>query len=376
MDGIKRNILLNPGPGTTTDSVKMAMVVSDICPREQEFTEIVRRIRIDLVQIAGGDNNFTAILFSGSGTAVVDAVINSVVPPKGKLAVIVNGAYGERMFRIAQAYGIPCVVIGFTFGTRIDAGQVRKILEEDKEISCLAIVHHETTTGILNQVQEIGEICKANGRVFIVDAISSYAGIPLNVRECGIDFMLSTSNKCIQGMAGIAFVVAGKAALEEIKVYPKRSFYLDLYSQFSGLETTGQFQFTPPVQVVYALREAIRDFFAEGAEGRQKRYAENYAVLKAGLHEIGFRFLLRTEDESGILMTVLEPDDERYDFSRMHDYLYEAGFTIYPGKLSQSRTFRLAVMGDIYPDDIREFLSRLKDFIRMEGLRIKYHEGE
>jgi 2-aminoethylphosphonate aminotransferase len=376
MDGIKRNILLNPGPGTTTDSVKMAMVVPDICPREEEFVEIVQAIRTDLVRIAGGNRDFTAVLFSGSGTAVMDAVINSVVPPKRKLAVIVNGAYGERMVQIAEAYGIPCVEIGFAPGTRIDVEQVRKRLDDDKEISCLAVVHHETTSGILNPVKKIGEICKSSGRVFIVDAISSYAGISLNIRQCGIDFMLSTSNKCIQGMAGIGFVIAEKAALEQIKEYPKRSFYLDLYSQFSGLEKTGQFQFTPPVQVVYALRQAIRDFFAEGAEERQKRYAENYAELKAGLREIGFRFLLRDEDESGILITVVEPDDERYHFGRMHDYLFKTGFTIYPGKLSKSRTFRLAVMGDIYPDDIKEFLSRLKEFIRAEGLLIKYREGE
>ncbi len=372
---VKRNILLNPGPATTTDTVKQALVVPDICPREQEFAVVVQEIRESLVGIAGGGNEYTAVLFAGSGTAVMEAVVNSVVPPGKKLAVVINGAYGHRLLSIARVYGISCVELAFPWGARIEIEAVKRMVAADREIACLAMVHHETTTGILNPVGEIGEVCAGRGCRFVVDAMSSFGGLPLDVREAKIDYLLSSSNKCLQGMAGLSFAICRKTALEGIKAQPKRSFYLDLYSQYAGLRDTGQFPYTPPVQVVYALRQAIEEFEREGAAARHQRYAASYRTLKEGLLALGFRLFLEARDESGILLTVLEPEDEHYDFGRMHDWLYQRGFTLYPGKLSHARTFRISILGAIETDDIRRFLALLGEFLRGEGIRVDQARG-
>ena len=366
---MKRNILLNPGPATTTDTVKAALVVPDICPREEEFVQVLSEIRRDLVKIAGGDDTFTAVLFAGSGTAVMDSVLNSVVPENGKVAVIVNGAYGERFVAIAGSYAIPCVPVRFDWGSPIDLAVVEEVLKKDRTICCLVLVHHETTTGIKNPLNETGALAKKYRCTFIVDAISSYAGVPIDIMASGADFLLSTSNKCIQGMAGIAFIICKNDALEVIKGYRKRSFYLDLYNQYQYLETTGQTPFTIPVQVAYALQQAIREYFQEGGTERFQRYRENYATLRSGLLALGFSLLLKEERESHILLTVLEPDDSRFDFTCMHDFLYHRGFTIYPGKIRE-RSFRLSVMGAIYPEDIQTFLHALGEYLAAANVKL------
>jgi len=368
----KRNVLLNPGPATTTDTVKQSLVIPDICPREETFAALVRTIRASLVRIAGAGEEYTAVLFGGSGTAVMDAVVNSVIPPGKKLAVVVNGAYGERLVAIARTYGIACREISYPWGARIDVAAISRELERDPEVACLAMIHHETTTGILNPIAEVGRVCAKRGCRFIVDAISSYGGLPLSVVDANVDFLLGTSNKCLQGMAGLAFAICRRSTLESLKSCPKRSFYLDLYSQYASLEKTGQFAFTPPVQVVYALQQAITEFDHEGASERHRRYAESYRTLKQGLLALGFRLLIDGTDESGILLTVLEPDDAAYDFARMHDWFYRRGFTLYPGKLNAARTFRLSVMGAITAEDIRQFLRLLGEFLAAEGIRVAY----
>ena len=363
MRPIKRNILLNPGPASTTDSVKYAQVVPDICPREKEFGEIMLQIRKDLVKIIRGDENYTSILFAGSGTSVMDACVNSVVPPGRKIAVINNGAYGQRMVKMAKVYEIPCVELFFEWGKMPDLAIIRRTLEKDKDIACLAVVHHETTTGMLNPVRKIGDIAKENNSVFIVDAISSFAGVPIDIKNCQIDFMMSTSNKCIQGIAGVAFVICSQDELEKTKDYPKRSFYLNLYQQYDYFEKKGEMQFTPPVQVIYALRQAIKEYSQEGEEKRYRRYTENWKTLRDGLRKIGFSFLLKEKEESHLLTTVLEPRNPNFSFVKLHDLLYERGFTIYPGKMGQKKTFRLANMGAINYRDIEKFLVVLKDVL-------------
>ena len=361
---VKRNILLNPGPATTTDSVKRALVVPDICPREKEFCDLVQEIRSDLVKIANGDDSYTCVLFAGSGTSVMDAAINSVVPPGKKIAVINNGAYGERMVKIAKAYSLDLVEIKYEPGGKIDLSEVATVLNRDSQIACLAMVHHETTTGLLNPIKEVGAIVKERGAVFIVDTISSFAGIPIDIKDCHIDFMMSTSNKCIQGMAGIAFIICNKAELEKLKEYPPRSFYLNLYNQYQYFEKTGQSQFTPPVQILYALKQAVKEFFAEGGMERYQRYTENWRVLRQGLLELGFKLFHQAEDESHILLTVYDPELPKYNFETMHDYLYAKGFTIYPGKIGEQNTFRLANMGAIDAKDIKRFLKVLRLYLK------------
>ncbi|MDP3395316.1 MAG: 2-aminoethylphosphonate--pyruvate transaminase [Methanoregula sp.] len=371
---MKRTILLSPGPATTTDSVKQALVVPDICPREREFSTILRGICKDLVSIVKGDDAYTAVLFSGSGTAVMDSVINSVVPDNKKIAILVNGAYGERFVQIAQSYGILYEPVLFEWGTTIDTSRVEAVLKNDPAISCIAMVHHETTTGILNPLDEIGLLADKYGCTFIVDAISSFAGIPIDIQQCRADFLLSSSNKCIQGMAGLSFIICRKEALDLLKHQRKRSYYLDLYNQYTYFEKTGQMQFTPPVQVAYALRQAILEYGAEGSSNRYARYTENWRLLRSGLQGMGFQLLLPEGLESHILLTVLEPEDVKFDFDRMHDYLYERGFTVYPGKIRQ-RSFRLSILGDLYPEDIAAFLDALRAYLAGNGIFLTPYSG-
>lgn len=369
--GIRRNILLNPGPSTTTDTVKYAQVVADICPREEEFCGLIEGVSKDLVKIAGGDENYTCVLFGGSGTAGMDAVINSVTPPNKRILIINNGAYGERIVRIVKAYSITPVELAYQWTELPNVDDVESALQKDPEIACVAIVHHETTTGLLNPVPQVGEIAKKHDKVFIVDAISSFAGIPIDVKKLGIDFMMSTSNKCIQGMAGVCFVICNKCELEKLKDYPKRSFYLDLYSQYDFFTRQRQTQFTPPVQTIYALRKAIDEFFLEGAENRHLRYRNNWQTLRKGIAEMGLRVLTEPAEEANLLITILYPEDPNFDFNRMHDKLYEKGYTIYPGKVGKLDSFRLAVMGAIDHNDISSFLRELRNTLKEMGVKLQ-----
>ncbi len=213
---VPRKILLNPGPATTTDSVKAALVVPDICPREQEFVKLLQQVRLDLVRIAGGDfATYTCVLLAGSGTAAMDAVLNSVVPPDGAVVVINNGAYGERLAAIARCYQLPLYELKFPWGDWPDLSLIQQTLSLHPEISHLAMVHHETSTGLLNQLQEIATLARNQGVSLIVDAISSFGGVPMDVNTLHIDYLLSTSNKCLQGMAGLAWVICRRDALEQ-----------------------------------------------------------------------------------------------------------------------------------------------------------------
>lgn len=371
MPAVPRKILLNPGPATTTDSVKAALIVPDICPREQEFINLLQQVRSDLVRIAGGDSKtYTCVLLAGSGTAAMDSVLNSVVPADGAVVIINNGAYGERLAAIARCYQLPMYELKFPWGEWPDLSLIRRILELHNGISHLAMVHHETSTGLLNHLSEISTLARDRGVSLIVDAISSFGGVPLNVTNEHIDYLLSTSNKCLQGMAGLAWVICRRDALEQSRQIPARSYYLNLYQQYRHFEVNGQMQFTPPVQVVYALAQAIREFFAEGAIDHFQRYRRNWQTLITGLQQLGFKTLLPLERQSPLLTTVLEPVDPNYSFTRLHDALYKRGFTIYPGKMQDNSTFRLANIGAIDKADIQAFLSALEAVLIKMGIKI------
>ena len=365
---IKRNILLNPGPATTTDTVKIAQVVPDVCPREQEFIKVMAEVQQGLLDVVDADDEYTCIPFAGSGTAAMDAVINSVIPQNKKIMVINNGAYGERMAKITRAYNIQCVEMKVCSTKKPDFKHIKRVLQGDEEITHLAVVHHETTTGMLNPIREIGKVVHSLGRLLIDDAISSFAGVPINMRNDHVDYLVSTSNKCIQGMAGLCFVICKKSEVEKTAIYPSRSFYLNLYQQYRYFEEHGEMQFTPPVQVIYALRQAIKECLKEGIENRYKRYCDNWKVLNDGLEHLGFKVLLPKEMHSRLLTTVVEPEHKKYSFDVMHDLLLERGFTIYPGKISSNRTFRIANMGAIDREDIESFLKALGEIVGQFGL--------
>ena len=327
---VKRNILLNPGPGTTSDEVKLAMVVPDICPREEEFCLLMESIKQDLPKIVNAGDDYTSTLFASSGTGAVEAVITSAVPRDGKLLVIDNGAYGDRMAEISRRYKIDSIVYKIPYGDYPNVGEIEKILIKEKPAT-LAVVDHETTTGMRNPIQELCNVSHKYGAEIIVDCMSSFAGVPIDLQKWQAEYIVSSANKCIEGMAGLSFVIFKKSLLEKIR-HHGRSFYFDLYAQYQGFHNTGQMQFTPPVQIVYALRKAIDLFFEETAQGRIARYRENYKTLAGEVIKMGFQLLLEDEYQSGILLAVKEPENQEYDFQQMHDYMYERGVTIYPGK--------------------------------------------
>ena len=366
---IERKILLNPGPATTTDTVKMSQVVPDICPREKEFKELMAGIRKDLLKIVNADKGkHKVVLFGGSGTAVMESVISSVVSQEKTLLILINGAYGDRMRTIAETYSIHFRTLEYKWGQPINFIEVGSYLKSKHDIGYVAMVHHETTTGILNSIERFSELGTKYGRTLILDAISSYAGIPIDLEAVPIDYLMSTSNKCIQGMAGLAFAICIKSELKHLKDIPNRSFYLSLYDQYIFMEKTGQMRFTPPVQTTYALRQAIDEFFKEGSLDRYNRYTENWQTLRNGLQQLGLNLFLNPEDESHILLTVIEPNNKKYNYEKLHDLLYEKGFMIYPGKLRNKNTFRLANMGAINSKDIEKFLVELNNAMKKIGI--------
>lgn len=366
----KRTILLNPGPATTTDSVKNAMVVPDICPRELEFGELTLSVRDDLIKIAHGEKNHTCILLTSSGTGGIEACLTSVVPMDKKVLIINNGAYGERMQAICDAYGIEHIDANFEWGKPIDIKSIEKLIKENVgQLSHLAFIHHETTVGILNPLYELCSLSHLHGLENIVDAMSSFAGIDIDLERDKVDYLVSSSNKCIQGMAGISFVFARMESLKKTMGI-KRNFYFNLWANYDYLNKNKQFLFTPPVQTLYALRQAVTEYFKEGEKNRIKRYASMYELLKKRLVELGFEFLVEEKHHSKLLTAILEPTAPQYSFNEMHDYLFERGFTIYPGKVGNKNTFRLANIGEIYPEDIEQFLIAFENYLQTKKIQI------
>lgn len=367
MSMVKRNILLNPGPATTTDSVKYAQVVPDICPRETEFGDLMEYVSAELTRLVADTHDYTTIMFGGSGTAAVEAIISSVVDDNA-LLIINNGAYGKRMCEIAEAYSLNFLEFNCPPDDGIDLLSLEKLIQNSsKKISHLAVVHNETSTGLLNDIESIGEICKQHRIDMIVDAMSSFAAIPIQMEKMNISFMAASSNKNIQGMAGVAFVIASKSKLESLSCRKSKNYYLNLYAQYKYFSEFHQMRFTPPVQSLYALKQAIDELKAEGVMRRYERYARSWETLTKGISRLGLRYIVPEKFHSKIITSILEPVCNGYEFSDMHDYLYNQGFTIYPGKFKESKTFRIANIGDITYKDIEAFLLVLENYLETIG---------
>lgn len=359
---LKRNILLNPGPATTTDTVKMAQVVSDICPREKEFGEVMEFITEKLTDFVANNKDYTTVLFGGSGTAGVEAVLSSICSNK-KILVINNGSYSERMTQILETYDADFFNYKSDIIKPIDFNNLEETLKKNK-FDYICAVHNETGTGLLNDINRIGKLAKKYNAEFVVDAMSSYAAIPINMEEMNIDFLIASSNKNIQGMAGVVFVICKKVSLEKLKNIKPKSFYLDLYAQYKNFINTKQTRFTPPVQTLYALKQAIIETIEETIENRNKRYTESWNTLIEGIKKLNLKLLLDEECQSIIITTIYEPKCEKYNFDDMHDYLYKRNFTIYPGKVSSFNTFRIANIGSIDKKDISNFLIVLEEYLK------------
>ncbi|MCI9533527.1 MAG: 2-aminoethylphosphonate aminotransferase [Lachnospiraceae bacterium] len=353
---IERKVLLNPGPSTTTDTVKMAQIVPDICPREKEFQCIMKPMRESLVRIVHGNSkDYTAVLFCGSGTICIDIVLNSLLD-KGKKALVVNnGSYSQRAVDVLNYYGLPLIEIRQPIDKLPDLNIIEDSLRKNDDVGYVYMVHHETGTGLLNPIREVGELAHKYNAFFITDTTSSYAMMPINVYKDNIDFCMASAQKGIMGMAGLSYIIGRKEIIEKSMYYPKRSYYCNLYRQYEFFEKTNEMHFTPPVQTLYAARQALFEYFNEGEAEKWERHKRIMRAIHKGLDKLGFQEVLSRSIQSGLVSAVKYPDDPNWDFDKIHDYCYKYGFTIYPGKVETSRTFRLCAFGAIDENDIKKF---------------------
>lgn len=371
MEPIKRNVLLNPGPSTTTDTVKYAQVVPDICPREKEFGSLMKGLREDLVKIVHGDlEKYTSVLFCGSGTINIDVVINSLLPEGKKILVVNNGAYSARAVEICQYYGLPHIDLKFPVDQRPDLELVEETLRANPDIALVHTTHNETGTGILNPIREIGALAHKYGAVFTVDTTSTYAMRPIHIEEDNIDFCMASAQKGLMAFTGLSFIVGNRAIIEKSAAYPKRSYYCNLFMQYDFFERTGEMHFTPPVQTIYAAIQALKEYWAEGEEAKWARHTRVFNAINEGLDALGFRQVIKPEWRTGLVSTAIYPDDPNWSFEKVHDYCYERGFTIYPGKISTTNTFRLCALGAIDEADIKDFFAVFKEALVATGVQM------
>jgi len=355
----QKKLLFTPGPLTTSESVKTAML-RDLGSRDPEFLSVVDDIRRRLLELGHATGSYEAVLMQGSGTFAIESVLSSVIPRHGKLLVVINGAYGHRMAKIASVLGISCQTMVFEESHPVRPDRVRQALREGTEITHIGTVHCETSTGILNPVSELGQMARELGRVFIVDAMSSFGGIPINLVQDKIDFLVSSANKCIQGVPGFAFVLARRDLLEATEGCA-RSVSLDLLSQWKGFENDGQFRFTPPTHALLAFRQALVELDQEGGvEGRAARYLANRRALMEGMTELGFDAYLTPQHQSHFITSFRFPADQRFDFSVFYQKLSELGFIIYPGKVLNAECFRIGTIGQVFPEDFRALVVAIR----------------
>lgn len=359
---MKPYILLTPGPLTTSQTVKEAML-TDWCTWDEDYNlHIVEEIRKSLVSLATQHTgDYTSILLQGSGTYCVEAVIGSVIKPGDKLLILSNGAYGDRMGNIAEYHGISYDMLAFDETEQVSVSYVDDYLSHNAEITHVAVVHCETTTGVFNPLKEIAHLVKMHGKKLIVDAMSSFGGVPLDVHELGIDFLISSANKCIQGVPGFGFIIARCSELLHCKGVSK-SLSLDIYDQWEAMEKGhGKWRFTSPTHVVRAFKQAMDELAEEGGvEVRHNRYCENHRVLVDGMRSLGFQTLLPDEIQSPVITSFLYPHVD-FNFKAFYTQLKERGFVIYPGKISQADTFRIGNIGDVHPEDFRQLIEIIRE---------------
>jgi 2-aminoethylphosphonate-pyruvate transaminase len=375
VDARTDKLLFTPGPLTTSPTVKQAML-RDVSSRDEEFIEIVRDIRRHLVALGEADEtNYTAVLMQGSGTFGIESVISSVVPSDGRLLVIVNGEYGRRMAQMAAVARMDWTTLNYAEDRLPDPNQIEAELAADTTITHIAVVHCETTTGLFNPIKEIGELAHKFGKRYIVDAMSSFGAVPIRLAECHIDYLVSSANKCIEGVPGFAFVLARREALLATVDYA-RSLSLDLLAQWQGLEN-GQFRFTPPTHAILAFHQALNELEAEGGvAGRAARYRANYETLIAGMRELGFQEYLNPEHQGYIITSFRYPSHADFQFAEFYVRLSAKGFVIYPGKLSRVDCFRIGNIGHIFPADMRNLLDAIRGTLGEMQVTLQIHDVE
>jgi 2-aminoethylphosphonate-pyruvate transaminase len=354
-------LLFTPGPLNTSPTVKEAML-RDLGSRDAEFIALVRSIRSQLLSLANvtQQSGYEAILIQGSGTSGVESVLSSVIPPNGKLLVLTNGAYGERIVQIAARHQLPHEVLRWPENLPVDPVAVRAKLDSDPSFTHIAAVHCETSTGILNPIEPLGGIAAELNRTFIVDAMSSFGGMEIDLSSGHIHFLVSSANKCIQGVPGFSFALARRDKLEAAKS-TARTLSLDLHEQWRGLETSGQFRFTPPTHALLAFGQALDELQREGGvAARARRYSANHKLLTEGMRALGFVPYLDPAHQSHIITSFHFPPHPNFRFENFYQRLSDRGMVIYPGKLTQVECFRLGNIGHLFPADMHALLDAIK----------------
>lgn len=354
--------LLTPGPLTTTSTVKEQMLF-DRCTWDQDYKDITQKIRAQLLELAGAENEeYSVVLMQGSGTFAVESVMNTAFANDDKALIITNGSYGERIVEMAQYICLPFREHRVEYNEYPNEADIRDLLEKDQEITHIIMVHCETTTGILNPLDMIARLSKEYGKTLIIDAMSSFGGMEINVPSLGIDYLISSANKCIQGIPGFGFVIAKREKLLACEGNA-RSLSLDLYAQWKAMEKDGKWRFTSPTHVVAAFSKAIDELLDEGGiPARFARYQQNNRILRERLKEAGLHAYIPADKQSPIITTFLFPN-KQFSFEDFYSYVKERGFVLYPGKLTDVDTFRIGNIGEIYEDDMNELCTIIEEYL-------------
>jgi 2-aminoethylphosphonate-pyruvate transaminase len=361
-------LLLTPGPLTTGKRVKEVMV-HDWGSRDAAFLKINAEVLARLPEIVNGGADYVTVPMQGSGTFAVEAMLTTFVPPGGMVLMLINGAYGQRARKILSIARREVIVHETPEDTPPDLAKVEQILEATPAITHVFVVHCETTSGILNPIAEIGALARKYRKSYLVDSMSAFGALALDAQAIKPDAIAASSNKCIEGVPGLGFVIARRQALEKT-AGNATTLVLDLHDQWQNFEKTGQYRFTPPIHVIVSFHQALTEFFEEGGQpGRGKRYAENCRVLIEGMRALGFEPLLSHNLQAPIIVTFRMPADPKFHFQEFYDRLKDRGYVIYPGKLTVADSFRIGCIGRLYPDHMRGALAAIRDILDEMGVK-------
>lgn len=362
-----KKLLFTPGPLSTSFTVKEAMM-EDVGSRNYEFIQAVKETRNELLWLANvsKEEGYESVLIQGSGTFGIESVVSSAFGKNDTLLILANGAYGERIAKMAAIHQLHHYVVRFDEDTIVTPEATESFLKTHPEVTHVACIHSETTTGLFNPIAKIGAVCKKYKKVFIVDAMSSFGGVQMNMKEMNIDFLVSSSNKCIEGVPGFAFALCKREELLKAKGQA-RSLSLDLYEQWAGLEANGQFRFTPPTLSIMAFHQALKELKEEGGViAREQRYKDNKNILDSGMKKLGFKEYISNDIQGHIITSFLYPEDSHFNFETFYEKLNRRGFIIYPGKLSKASAFRIGNIGHIFPEDVKRLVMAIGEVLEEE----------
>jgi 2-aminoethylphosphonate-pyruvate transaminase len=361
-------LLLTPGPLTTSKSVKEVMI-HDWGSRDAAFININKTVLLRLTELINGGDDFVTVPMQGSGTFAVEAMLTTLIPRNGKALIVINGAYGHRAKRICDIAGRAIAVYETPEDTPPDLAALDALLKGDPAITHVFAVYCETTSGILNPISELAALVRRHGKSLLVDAMSAFGALPLDVTQTPFDAVAASSNKCIEGVPGLGFVICRKSVLEKTQGNAT-TLVLDLHDQWTAFIKTGQYRFTPPIHVIVAFHQALKEFDAEGAvAGRGGRYAGNCKILIDGMRELGFETLLPDHLQAPIIVTFHMPADPKFVFQDFYDRLKDRGYVIYPGKLTVADSFRIGCIGRLYPEQMRGALDAIRAILDEMGVQ-------